>query len=102
MEKKIVVSKRFRKNTLHIYDYLLKNYSAKIAFKYLDRLQQRVELIRQYPEIGKPSQKKSAIRSITLQPHNRIFYRVKNNQIELLCLFDEKKNCSLLISLINN
>ena len=91
MEKKIVVSKRFRKNTLKLYDYLLKEYSPKLAFKFLDRLQQRIELLLQYPEIGKPSQKKQNIRSITLQPHNRIFYRIKNNNIELLCLFDMRK-----------
>lgn len=58
MEKKIVLSKRFRKNTLRVYDYLIKEYSAKTGFNFLNRLQQRVELILHYPEIGKPSQKK--------------------------------------------
>jgi hypothetical protein len=70
MEKKIVVSKRFRKNTRKTHDYLMKEYSAKIAFNFLDKLQQRVELIFQYPEIGKPSLKKANIRSVTLQPHS--------------------------------
>jgi hypothetical protein len=91
MEKKIVVSKRFRKNTLNVYDHLLNQYSSKIAFEFLDKLQQRVELIIQYPEIGKPSQKKADIRSVMLQPHNRIYYRIKNNSIELLCLFDMRR-----------
>ena len=91
MEKKTVVSKRFRKNTLKVYDYLMKEYSAKTAFKFLDKLQQRVELIIQYPEIGKPSQKKANIRSVTLQPHNRIYYRIDKNIIELLCLSDMRK-----------
>ena len=68
MEKKIVVSKRFRKNTLKVYDYLVREYSAKTAFNFLDKLEKRVELIIQYPEIGKPSQKKTNIRSVTLQP----------------------------------
>ncbi len=92
MEKKIVVTKRFRKNTLKVYDYLLKEHSAKIAFKFLDNLQQRIELIIQYPEIGKRSQKKPNIRSIILQPHNKFFYRIKNNTLQLLCLFDMRKN----------
>ncbi len=91
MEKKIVVSKRFQKNALRVYDYLLKEHSAKTAFAFLDKLQQRVELIIQYPEIGKPSQKKVNVRSVTLQPYNRIYYRNKNNAIELLCLFDMRK-----------
>ena len=75
--KKIVVSKRFRNNTLKVYDYLVKDYSSKIAFNFLNRLQKRVELISQYPEIGKPSQKKENIRNIIFLPRNRIYYRVK-------------------------
>jgi hypothetical protein len=57
MEKKIIVSKRFQKNTMKVYNYLLNKHSAITAFKFLDKLQQRVELIIQYPEIGKSSQK---------------------------------------------
>jgi len=91
MEKKIVVSKRFRKNTLKIYEYLIIEYSPKAAFNFLDKLQQRVELITKYPGIGKPSQKKENIRSVTLQPHNRIYYRLNKSKIELLCLFDMRK-----------
>ena len=48
-----------------------KKYSAKTAFNFLDKLQQRVELIIQYSKIGKPSQKKEHVRSVTLQPHNK-------------------------------
>jgi len=91
MEKKIVVSKCFRKNTSNVYDHLLKEYSAKTAFDFLNKLQGRVELITHYPEIGKPSRIRANVRSVTLQPHNRIFYRLKINSIELLCLFDMRK-----------
>jgi len=91
MEKKIVVSKRFGKNTLNLYNYLTTAFSSKVAFNFLDKLQQRVELIIRNPEIGKPSLKKTDIRSVTLLPHNRIYYRFKNNSIELLCLFDMRK-----------
>ena len=91
MEKKIVVTKRFRKNTLNVYEYLIKEYSSKIASGFLDKLQQRVELIVLYPELGKPSQKKQNVRSIILKPHNRIYYRLNKDKIELLCLFDMRK-----------
>lgn len=91
MEKTIVVTKRFRKNTLNVYQYLIKEHSAKIAFSFLDKLQQRVEAIMLHPELGKLSKKKQNIRSLTLQPHNRIYYRLNKNKIELLCLFDMRK-----------
>ena len=91
MEKKVVVSRRFRNNTQKLYEYLIAEYSAETAFNFLDRLQQRVELILRYPEIGKLSQKKQNIRSVILPPHNRIYYRFTKNRIELLCLFDMRK-----------
>jgi plasmid stabilization system protein ParE len=91
MEKKIVVSKCFRKNTLKVFDYLMKEHSEKIAFSFLNKLQRRVELIIRHPEIGKPSHIRPNVRSVTLQPHNRIYYRLKINTIELLCLFDMRK-----------
>ena len=91
MEKKIVVSKRFRKNTLKVFDYLIKEHSEKTAFNFLNKVQRRVELIIRYPEIGKTAHLRPNVRSVPLQPHNRIYYRLKINTIELLCLFDMRK-----------
>ena len=94
MEKEIVVSKRFMKNTQSVYEYLLQEFSSKVAYQFLDNLHQRVEFISHYPETGKVSQKKANIRSLSLQPHNRVFYRLTCNRIELLCLFDIRKKRS--------
>jgi len=94
MEKKIIIAKRFRNNTLLIYQYLIKKHSAKTAFRFLDKLQERIELIAAYPSSGKPSAKLKDIRSIILTPHNRIYHRCKNDSIEILCLFDMRKKPS--------
>lgn len=91
MEKKIVVTKRFRNNTLSVYNYLVKEFSPLVAYNFLDELEKRVELIAKHPDIGKPSAKKN-VRSIILAPHNLIFYREINNTLEILCLFDMRKN----------
>ena len=72
MGKKVVVSRRFRNNTLKLYEYLIAEYSAKTAFNFLDRLQQRVELILRYPEIGKLSQKKQTS-EVSLSRHTTGF-----------------------------
>lgn len=91
METKAVVTKRFQRNTNNTYTWLLKTFSAAVAFNFLHKLQQRVELIIQNPEIGKPSQKTKNIRSLILQPHNKIYYRITTDTIELLCLLDMRK-----------
>lgn len=92
MEEKIIVTKRFRNNTLRVYQYLLKEFSAKTAYSFLDRLEKRIEFIAKNPTTGKRSAKRKNIRSILFIPHNQIFYRYQNNSIEILCLFDMRQN----------
>ncbi len=92
MEKTVILSKRFTKNAFSIYQYLLKHFSAKVAYQFLDRLEKRVEFIIQNPEAGKLSQKRKNVRGILFTPHNQIFYRLQNDQIQLLCISDMRKN----------
>jgi hypothetical protein len=49
MEEKIVITKRFRNNTLRVYQYLLKEFSAKTAYSFLGRLEKRIESIAKKP-----------------------------------------------------
>ena len=94
MEKKITVSSRFKKNALHLYDYLLIEFSAKTAYDFLDRLEKRIGFIYKHPHIGSPSRKKNHVRSVTLLPHNRIYYRLKDDEIVLLCIYDMRRDNS--------
>ncbi len=92
MEKKIVVTKRFRNNTFQVYQYLLQNFSSNVAFLFLDKIEERIDLISKHPTIGRPSRKRQHIRSIILTPNNMLFYRTQKNKIEILCLFDTRRN----------
>ena len=92
MEEKIIITKRFHNNTLRVYQYLLKEFSTKTAYHFLDRLEKRIEFIAKNPSIGRPSSKRKNVRSILFTPHNQIFYRFQNNTIEILYLFDMRKN----------
>jgi plasmid stabilization system protein ParE len=92
MEKKIIITKRFRNNTLRIHQYITKEFSYTIADRFLDRLEKRIEFIAKNPEAGKASTKRKNVRSILFTPHNQIFYRYQENTIEILCLFDMRKD----------
>jgi hypothetical protein len=52
----------------------------------------RIEFIAKNPTVGKPSVKRKNVRSILFTPHNQIFYPYQNKTIEVLCLFDMRKN----------
>ncbi len=92
MAKKIIISNRFRRNVKTTYHYIAEKFSARTAFFFLDKLENRIEFIALYPEAGKLSQKKENIRCISLTPHNYIYYRTTTDSIEILCLFDMRKN----------
>lgn len=92
MEKKIIITKRFRNNTLRVYQYLLKEFSSKTAYNFPDRLEKRIDFIAKNPSPGRASVKRPHVRSVLFTPHNQVFYRYHNNTIEILCLFDMRKN----------
>ena len=92
MEEKVIISRRFLNNTLRIYQYLLKEFSAKTAYSSLDRLEKRIDFIANNPTVGKLSAKRKNVRSVLFIPHNQIFYRYQKKTIEILCLFDMRKN----------
>ena len=92
MAKKIIISRRFRKNTFRIFQYLLEQFSASTADNFLERREQRIDFIVSNPEADKVSLKRKDVRSILFIPYNQIFYRYRNNTIEILSLFDMRKN----------
>ena len=92
MAKKVIITKRFRRNVKSVYDYISLKFSARTAAVFLDKIETQVELISLNPEIGRPSQKRNGVRCMHLTPHNLIYYRVKENVVEILCLFDVRRS----------
>lgn len=92
MEKEIIISKRFRNNTLKVHQYLLKEFSNNAANNFLNRLEQRIEFIAANPMAGRLSLKRKNVRSVLFNPYNQIFYSYKNNKIEILLLFDMRRD----------
>ena len=50
MEEKIIITRQFRKNILNVYQYLLKEFSAKAANEFLDRVEKRIDFIAKNPK----------------------------------------------------
>ncbi|MFM9839325.1 MAG: type II toxin-antitoxin system RelE/ParE family toxin [Cyclobacteriaceae bacterium] len=90
--KEIILTKRFRKHADRVYDYLLTNFSSKTALEFLDKINERIELISKHPTIGKTSGDHRNVRSIIINPYNLLFYRYQNDKIKILCLFDMRRN----------
>jgi plasmid stabilization system protein ParE len=92
MAKKIIITKRFRRNVKSVYDYISIKFSARTADIFLNKIEKLVELILLNPDIGRLSQKRKGVRCVHLTPHNLINYRIKNDTVEILCLFDMRRS----------
>ena len=91
MEKKIIITKRFRNNTLRVYQYLLKEFSAKSAYDFLNRLEKRIVFIAENPAIGKASAKKRISAAFYLLRITRYFIAIRIISLKYFaCLICEK------------
>lgn len=75
-----------------VVDYLLKEWPLKVAEDFTKTTEERVRLLGSFPYIGIPSKKDPQIRSIVITKHNKLFYRVMKNKIEILDIFDTRQN----------
>lgn len=66
--------------------------SEGLADKFIDELQKRLSTLSKQPYIGAPSSIAKSVRSILITKHNRIYYRIKGNQIEIVNMYDMRIN----------
>lgn len=92
MEKKIILTPRFKKQFDKVVEYLVAKWSSKEAFQFIDKVHTKIEVIKKHPEIGEPSRKVKNVRSIPVRPYNRIYYRNCISTIQILSLIDNRKD----------
>lgn len=75
-----------------VIEYLLKNWSLQVAFDFENTVNKKLATLLRQPFMGVPSQKSPDIRSILFTKHNRLFYRITKDTIELLNIFDTRQD----------
>ena len=93
MAYKIIVSKFFQTKVIALNSYLQKEWGLTVASKFHETLIKVILTLADQPAIGSVSKKKKDVRKILVTKHNRLYYRVKDNDsIFLLTLFDTRQN----------
>lgn len=75
-----------------IVNYLLKEWSMKIAIDFVNHLEERVYNLILFPNLGIASTKEPSIRSILITKHNRLFYQLHSTKIVILDIFDTRQD----------
>jgi len=75
-----------------VIDYLLLEWSVPVAEKFAETIDKRIEVLSRFPNIGIVSTKDLSIRSIVITKHNKLYYRLLSEKIEILNIFDTRQN----------
>jgi len=75
-----------------VVDYLIKKWSVNVAVDFEEIVNKKLANLSGQPFMGIPSEKKPMVRSISLTKHNRLYYRIRDDCIELLNIFDTRQN----------
>jgi plasmid stabilization system protein ParE len=92
MAYQVIYKKRFNNKLIQLLQYLEQEWGQKVSVEFLSKIDKRIETLKQQPFIGKPSEKKPEVRAISITKHNRLYYKISNNKIVILNLFDTRKS----------
>ena len=92
MVKEVVWGKRAFNKFQKIVEYLLKEWSEKVAEEFIDKSEEKIELLKNFPNIGLKSTKKVGLRKINLSKQNMLVYRIKEDKIIILNIYDTRQD----------
>ena len=91
MAYKIIVKRRFTKKVTKLLIYLELEWGQSVANAFIENLYKRIDILSAHPHIGVDTGLKNC-RSLLITKHNRIYYRIKDDVIEILNLYDTRIN----------
>lgn len=92
MARQIVWNRRASEAFDNIVNFLEKNISEKEAAKFVIRVDNLLEKLSQYPEIGRKTKHKKTIRHYRIDKNRKLYYRKKGKKIIIVLIFDERRN----------
>lgn len=90
--KRIIWSPSAQSDLENIIDYLMYSWGKKVTSKFLNRMTNLTRQIAINPEQYPVIHQKLNIRKCVLTKQNTHFYRMKNNQVEIIRIYDTRQN----------
>jgi len=97
MIKQIIWSPAAEKDAEQILDFINTKWSNRVVAKFLNKLDDNIRLISEDPKLFPIIEEKLGIRKCVVTKQNSLFYRIANENIEIIRLFDTRQNPKSLI-----
>ena len=92
MNRTIKLSKRAAKKLDKLLEYLENEWSLKVKQEFVDKLDKSLKLILENPDLFPESSLKKGLHKCVLTKQTTIFYRVDNENINIVTLFDNRQD----------
>ena len=92
MAYEIVYSRAAEKQLNALVAYLEIEWSERVADSFLVVFNDKLELLRLNPKLGRPLERDPSIRKVTLTKHNLLYYTFDLSQVYLLTIFDTRQD----------
>jgi plasmid stabilization system protein ParE len=90
MAKEIVWTKRANNKFTKIIQFLEEDWGHLVTENFVQRTYTIIDLLAEQPQLGTLENVEKQIRGFVLTKHNRLFYRITENEIILLNFFDTR------------
>ena len=92
MLKKVIWSPAAENDIETILDYLQLNWNERIINRFINKVDDNVSLILEKPKIFPIINQELQIRKSVISKHNTLYYRVKEETLEIIRLFDSRQD----------
>lgn len=92
MALEIIWTETARDDLFSVLSYLETTWSRNSAKRFYSILISKIDLLKIFPLMGHVSRKKPIYRRLLITKHNTLYYRVEDERIFLLSLFDNRTN----------
>ena len=89
---KVIWSDEALQNLIKIIDYLDSQWTKKELSKFVEKLDKRITLISENPQIFPASRIQERIRKSVLTKQISIYYQINKNSVGIITLFDNRSN----------
>src|SRR3954466_14293688 len=76
----------------NVVDYLLLEWNEEIALRFIELVEYKVLHIKAHPFTGLRSKVDPAIRSVSITKHNRLYYKITKDLLEIVNIFDTRQH----------
>jgi len=100
--RKIVISPEAKEDIENILSYLNKNWGNSIVQEFLQKLNTFYYIVSVNPRLFGFYNKSKNIRKYLISRQNIVYYRINNNEVQIITIFDTRQNPSKLRKKLKN